>query len=180
MYQFERLLFGLCNVPETFQRLMDEVITPDLKPNVFCYLDDIIIITQNFDDSLRSVFVECGRKRPPTMDPTSSWLLPRSTAIGCLNEEDTMSSKHLWWGPFTSTFCEHCLRYLNLVLDKINEENSTIEPTKSEFGCSGIRYLGFEVNKKGLQINDDKIQPILEFTNLINIKQLQRLIGMAS
>ena len=19
-----------------------------------------------------------------------------------------MSSKHLWWGPFTSTFCEHC------------------------------------------------------------------------
>ena len=42
------------------------------------------------------------------MDPTSSWLLPRSTAIGWLNEEDTMSSKHLWWGPFTSTFCEHC------------------------------------------------------------------------
>ena len=42
------------------------------------------------------------------MDPTSSWLLPRSTAIGWLNEEDTISSKHLWWGPFTSTFCEHC------------------------------------------------------------------------
>ena len=41
------------------------------------------------------------------MDPISSWLLPRSTAIGWLNEEDTMSSKHLWWGPFTSTFCEH-------------------------------------------------------------------------
>ena len=41
------------------------------------------------------------------MDHTSSWLLPRSTAIGWLNEEDTMSSKHLWWGPFTSTFCEH-------------------------------------------------------------------------
>ena len=44
-----------------------------------------------------------------TMDPTSTWLLPRSTAIGWLNEEDTMSSKHLWWGPFTSTFCEHCI-----------------------------------------------------------------------
>ena len=41
------------------------------------------------------------------MDATSSWLLPRSTAIGWLNEEDTMSSKHLWWGPFTSTFWEH-------------------------------------------------------------------------
>ena len=31
----------------------------------------------------------------PTIDPTSSWLLPRSTAIGWLNEEDTMSSRHL-------------------------------------------------------------------------------------
>ena len=41
------------------------------------------------------------------MDPTSSWLLPHSTAIGWLNEEDTMSLKHLWWGPFTSTFCKH-------------------------------------------------------------------------
>ena len=27
----------------------------------------------------------------PNMDPTSSWLLPRSTAIGWLNEEDTIS-----------------------------------------------------------------------------------------
>ena len=45
------------------------------------------------------------------MDPTSSLLLPRSTAIGLLNEEDTMSSKHLWWGPFTSTFCEHCFEH---------------------------------------------------------------------
>ena len=42
------------------------------------------------------------------MDATSSWLPPRSTAIGWLNEEDTMSSKHLWWGPFTSTFYGHC------------------------------------------------------------------------
>ena len=32
----------------------------------------------------------------PTIDPTSSWLLPRSTAIGWLNEEDTMRSRHLW------------------------------------------------------------------------------------
>ena len=49
----------------------------------------------------------------PTMDPTSSWLLPRSTAIGWLNEEDTMSSKHLWWGPFTSTFCEHWAQHVD-------------------------------------------------------------------
>ena len=47
-------------------------------------------------------------------------------------------------------------------------------------GCSEIRYLCFKVNEKGLQIGDDKIHPILQFSKPINIKQLQRLIGMAS
>ena len=55
----------------------------------------------------RTSFRECiyGDWSPYIQSP---WLLPRSTAIGWLNEEDTMSSQHLWWGPFTSTFCEHC------------------------------------------------------------------------
>ena len=44
----------------------------------------------------------------PTIDPTSSWLLPRSTTIGWLNGEDTMSSRHLWWGPPAHTFWDHC------------------------------------------------------------------------
>ena len=44
----------------------------------------------------------------PTIHPTSSWLLPRSTAIGWLNKEDTMSSRHLWWGPPALTFWDHC------------------------------------------------------------------------
>ena len=43
----------------------------------------------------------------PTIDPTSSWLLPRSTAVGWLNEEETMSSRHLWWGPPAPTFWNH-------------------------------------------------------------------------
>ena len=47
--------FGLTNAPATFQRLMDKIITPDLKPNVFCYLDDIIILTENFEEHLKNL-----------------------------------------------------------------------------------------------------------------------------
>ena len=36
------------------------------------------------------------------------WEIESWNPLGWLNEEDTMSSKHLWWGPFTSTFCKHC------------------------------------------------------------------------
>ena len=49
----------------------------------------------------------------PTIVPNSSWLLPRSTAIGLLNEEDTKSSRHLWWGPPAPTFWEHCSYYFS-------------------------------------------------------------------
>ena len=40
------------NAPATFQRLMDKIMTPDLKPKVFAYLDDIIIVSQDFNEHL--------------------------------------------------------------------------------------------------------------------------------
>ncbi|KMQ83693.1 reverse ribonuclease integrase, partial [Lasius niger] len=45
--------FGLHSAPATFQRLLDNVIGPALEPNVFVYLDDIIIISQTFEQHLR-------------------------------------------------------------------------------------------------------------------------------
>ena len=65
-------------------------------------------------------------------------------------------------------------------MDKIKEANLTIGVNKCEFGFSEIKYLGYKVNEKRLQFDDYKIQPILEFPKPKNIKQLQRLIGMAS
>ena len=43
----------------------------------------------------------------PTMDPTSSWFLPRSTARSLLNEEDAMSWWDPWWEQKPYAICEH-------------------------------------------------------------------------
>lgn len=43
-----------------------------------------------------------------------------------------------------------------------------------------MKYLGFVINKKGLQIDPEKIKPIKEFSKPKTAKQLQRFIGMAS
>jgi len=43
------MTFGLHSAPATFQRLLDGI----LEPNVLVYLDDIIIISQTFEDHLR-------------------------------------------------------------------------------------------------------------------------------
>jgi len=44
--------FGLCNAPQTLQRLMDEVFGPELDPHVFVYLDDLIIVTPKFEEHI--------------------------------------------------------------------------------------------------------------------------------
>ena len=43
-----------------------------------------------------------------------------------------------------------------------------------------VRYLGFVVNEKGFLIDEEKIKPIFELQTPKNVKQLQRIIGMAS
>lgn len=48
-----RMPFGLCNSGATLCRLVDRVIGCDMEPNVFVYLDDIIIATNTFEEHCR-------------------------------------------------------------------------------------------------------------------------------
>lgn len=50
-FQFKRLPFGLHGAPGTFQSLVDKLFG-DLKPQIFCYLDDIIVTTSDFESHI--------------------------------------------------------------------------------------------------------------------------------
>ena len=50
LYQCTRLPFGLSNSPATFERLMDGIITPKMDGSVYCYLDDIVIVSETFEE----------------------------------------------------------------------------------------------------------------------------------
>lgn len=41
--------FGFYNSPATWQSLIDKLLSPDLEPGVFLYVDDIVICTLTFD-----------------------------------------------------------------------------------------------------------------------------------
>ena len=123
LFEFKRMPFRLTGAPATFQRLIDKVITPEMRPNVFSYLDDIIIVTETFDE-------------------------------------------HLIW--------------LSRVLDRIIDSCLTINPDKSEFCCSEVKYLGFVVNRDGLKVDEDKVAPIVNYPVPKTVKQLRRFLGMAS
>lgn len=60
LYRFKRMPFGLKNAPATFQRLINRFKTGLPKVSILCYLDDIIILSQTFEqhlNDLEQVFV---------------------------------------------------------------------------------------------------------------------------
>jgi len=79
----------------------------------------------------------------------------------------------------TKTFDEH-LEWLSRVLSRIKGAGLTINPEKSKFCRSQVKYLGFLVQQDGLKVDPEKTAPILEYPPPRNIRQIRRFIGMAS
>ena len=49
LYHFKVMPFGLCNSAQNMQRVMDSIFGPRYEPNIFVYLDDIIVTSATFD-----------------------------------------------------------------------------------------------------------------------------------
>ena len=52
-----------------------------------------------------------------------------------------------------------------------------LNPSKCAFGVSSGKFLGFMVSHKGIEVNPDKIQTILDMKPPQNTKEIQSLIG---
>ncbi|KAL6416811.1 hypothetical protein ACFW04_013159 [Cataglyphis niger] len=90
LMQFRVMPFGLHSAPATFQRLLDFVIGPALEPNVFVYLDDIIVISRTFEQHLE-LLTEVFRR---------------------------LRAARLRLNPEKCRFCVDQLRYLGHVVDR--------------------------------------------------------------
>lgn len=71
LYEFDRMPFGLCNAPATFQRLMQRCLGGMLHESLLIYLDDVIVYSPDFQthlQDLEAVFqrlLEMGLKLQP-------------------------------------------------------------------------------------------------------------------
>lgn len=61
LYQFKVMPFGLSNAAQSQCRLMDQVLGFDLEPSVFCYLDDVIVATNTFEDHIKMLHAVADR-----------------------------------------------------------------------------------------------------------------------
>ena len=67
-------------------------------------------------------------------------------------------------------------------LDDLKETFNTLcsykmklNPSKCEFGVTGRNFLGFMVSQRGIEVNPDKIQAIIEMAPPRNMKEVQSL-----
>jgi hypothetical protein len=52
LFQFVVMPFGLRNAPATFQRLLDTALKEEMQNGCFCYLDDIVVVSEDFSEHL--------------------------------------------------------------------------------------------------------------------------------
>lgn len=63
LYEFNRLPFGLCNAPATFQRTMDLIFGGENRKFVIPYLDDIIIFSEDEASHKKHLDIVMGKIR---------------------------------------------------------------------------------------------------------------------
>ena len=52
-YEFKTVLFGLCNAPATFQRLMEALLCSQFGKVCLTYLDNVVIFSKSFEEHLQ-------------------------------------------------------------------------------------------------------------------------------
>ena len=74
---------------------------------------------------------------------------------------------------------EHA-EHLRLVLEKLREHQLYAKYSKCEFWLPEVTYLGHVISKDGIAINPERVQAILDWTPLKNVKQVKSFLGLAS
>ena len=69
---------------------------------------------------------------------------------------------------------------LQETFDTLRQYNMKLNPSKCAFRDSSRKFLGFMVSQKGIEVNPDKIQAILNMEPPKNVKEVQSLIGQVA
>ena len=66
---------------------------------------------------------------------------------------------------------------LRETFDTLRSYNMKLNPNKYAFGVTAGKFLGFMVSQKGIEVNPEKIQAIMELEPLRTVKEMQSLNG---
>ena len=72
------------------------------------------------------------------------------------------------------------LEYLRETFDNLRAYMMKLNPKKCVFGVPTGKLLGFIVSERGIEVNPEKIKPILNISRPTCLKDVQRLAGSAA
>ncbi|GFX45320.1 retrovirus-related Pol polyprotein from transposon 297 [Trichonephila clavipes] len=83
LYEFKVMPFGLCNAPATFERMMDNLLRHFKWTMCLCYLDDIIVFSETFEDHLirLRLVLKCLQEAGLKLNSKKCLLLPKKRFI---------------------------------------------------------------------------------------------------
>jgi RNase H-like domain found in reverse transcriptase/Reverse transcriptase (RNA-dependent DNA polymerase)/Integrase zinc binding domain/Integrase core domain/Chromo (CHRromatin Organisation MOdifier) domain len=70
--------------------------------------------------------------------------------------------------------------HVRRVLQRLRDNNLHANPTKSEFHCDSIEYLGFIVTPGGITMDPAKVEVVTTWPEPTNVKELQSFLGFAN
>lgn len=79
----------------------------------------------------------------------------------------------------TDTF-EHHMELLQIVLQRLKDANVTVSKDKCKFLRGELRYLGYLINKDGLNVDPDKVKAILNVPVPATVKEVRSFLGVCS
>jgi hypothetical protein len=76
LFEYNRMPYGLCNSPASFQRLMMTVFRKELHDQILIFLDDLLIFSQTFDEHLSKLKMVLSKLRAHNLkiEPTKCHL----------------------------------------------------------------------------------------------------------
>ena len=113
LFEFNRMPFGLCNAPGTFQRLMERIFGDQSFQSLLLYLDDIVIFSSSFDQHLQRLDLVLSRLKEHNLklklqkchffQPEVKYLGHVISASGVATDPSKISAVAEWARPTTCT-----------------------------------------------------------------------------
>lgn len=78
----------------------------------------------------------------------------------------------------TETF-DHHIQVLTTIAHRLADFGLTISPSKSNFCCKQLEFLGYILTEEGLSANPTRVDAIRQFPRPTSVKEVRRFIGAA-
>ena len=98
LFEYNRMPYGLCNSPASFQRLMQTIFRAELHDQVLIFLDDLLIFSRTFDEHLDKLRMVLSRLRVHNLkiEPAKCHLFQkRVTYLGHMISKEGISTEDL-------------------------------------------------------------------------------------